>query len=76
MIIPLWNAWYFFSLYANAARGGEGYDAQWSTASTDVLDRYLLAKLRRVRRDDAAASWTRYEIAERLRHDARRSSTC
>ena len=46
VIIPLWNAWSFFSLYANAARGGEGYDAQWSTASTDVLDRYLLAKLR------------------------------
>jgi isoleucyl-tRNA synthetase len=46
VIIPLWNAWSFFSLYANAARGGEGYRAQWSTASTDVLDRYLLAKLR------------------------------
>ena len=44
--IPLWNTWYFFSLYANAARGGEGYDARWSTARTDVLDRYLLAKLR------------------------------
>jgi isoleucyl-tRNA synthetase len=46
VMIPLWNAWYFFSLYANAAQGGNGYDAQWSTASRDVLDRYLLAKLR------------------------------
>ncbi|GAB3677168.1 isoleucine--tRNA ligase [Angustibacter aerolatus] len=46
VLIPLWNAWYFFSLYANAFDGGKGYDAQWSTASTDVLDRYLLAKLR------------------------------
>jgi isoleucyl-tRNA synthetase len=46
VMIPLWNAWYFFSLYANAARGGEGYEARWSTASTDVLDCYLLAKLR------------------------------
>ena len=46
VLIPLWNAWSFFALYANAARGGEGYDAQWSTASEDVLDRYLLAKLR------------------------------
>lgn len=50
VIIPLWNTWYFFSLYANAAeggngRGGEGYEAKWSTASTDPLDRYLLAKL-------------------------------
>jgi len=46
VMIPLWSAWYFFSLYANAARGREGYEARWSTSSTDVLDRYLLAKLR------------------------------
>jgi isoleucyl-tRNA synthetase len=45
VIIPLWNTWYFFSLYANAFRGGQGYEAKWSTASTDPLDRYLLAKL-------------------------------
>jgi len=45
VIIPLWNSWYFFSLYANAANGGAGHDATWSTASTDPLDRYLLAKL-------------------------------
>jgi isoleucyl-tRNA synthetase len=42
VLIPLWNSWYFFQLYANAA----SYDAQWSTASTDPLDRYLFAKLR------------------------------
>ena len=42
VLIPLWNSWYFFQLYANAA----SYDAQWSTASTDPLDRYLLAKCR------------------------------
>ncbi|MGZ4697666.1 MAG: isoleucine--tRNA ligase [Oryzihumus sp.] len=46
VLIPLWNAWYFFSLYANAANGGAGYEARWSTSSEDVLDRYLLAKLR------------------------------
>ncbi|SDS32508.1 isoleucine--tRNA ligase [Microlunatus soli] len=46
VIIPLWNAWYFFSLYANSANGGAGYDAVRSTESTDVLDRYILAKLR------------------------------
>jgi isoleucyl-tRNA synthetase len=46
VIIPLWNAWYFFSLYANSADGGKGYDARWSADSTDVLDRYILAKLR------------------------------
>ena len=33
VLIPLWNAWYFFSLYANAFGGGEGYDARWSTSS-------------------------------------------
>ena len=42
VLLPLWNTWYFFSLYANAT----GYDAKRSTASTDVLDRYLLAKTR------------------------------
>ncbi len=46
VLIPLWNSWSFFSLYANAFDGGKGYTAQWSTASTDPLDRYLLAKLR------------------------------
>ena len=43
--IPLWNAYYFFTLYANAARGGAGYDAQVVTEADDVLDRYILAKL-------------------------------
>ena len=46
VMIPLWNTWYFFALYANAARSGQGYAASASTASADVLDRYLLAKLR------------------------------
>ena len=45
VLIPLWNTWYFFSLYANAFHGGQGYEAKWSTSSTDPLDRYLLAKL-------------------------------
>ena len=44
VMIPLWNAWYFFSLYTNAAAGGAGYDARWRTDSDNVLDRYLLAK--------------------------------
>jgi isoleucyl-tRNA synthetase len=42
VLIPLWNCWYFFSLYANAA----GYDATRSTESTHPMDRYLLAKTR------------------------------
>ncbi|UDY22838.1 isoleucine--tRNA ligase [Nocardioides sp. Kera G14] len=42
VMIPLWNSWYFFSLYANAA----SIDAEWSTDSADPLDRYILAKAR------------------------------
>ena len=42
VLIPLWNTWYFFSLYANAA----DYEATRSTTSADPLDRYLLAKTR------------------------------
>jgi isoleucyl-tRNA synthetase len=45
MLLPLWNTWYFFSLYANTAKEG-GYDAQRRTDSPDVLDRYILAKSR------------------------------
>ncbi|MET9020144.1 isoleucine--tRNA ligase [Actinopolymorpha sp. NPDC004070] len=40
-INPLWNAYYFFTLYANA----ENAQARWRTDSTHVLDRYVLAKL-------------------------------
>jgi len=45
VLLPLWNVWYFFSLYANTA-GEKGYEASRRTDSTDVLDRYLLAKTR------------------------------
>jgi isoleucyl-tRNA synthetase len=45
VLIPLWNCWYFFALYANAARAG-GYQAKRSTASPHAMDRYLLAKTR------------------------------
>jgi len=51
VLLPLWSSWYFFSLYANAAQSGAGYEARWSTASQDVLDRYLLAKLHRFVQD-------------------------
>ncbi|WP_181427464.1 isoleucine--tRNA ligase [Curtobacterium sp. MCPF17_011] len=44
-LLPLWSTYYFFTLYANAS-GESGYQAARSTASTDVLDRYLLAKTR------------------------------
>jgi isoleucyl-tRNA synthetase len=40
LMLPLWNSYYFFSIYANA----DNYEATWRTDSTNVLDRYLLAK--------------------------------
>jgi isoleucyl-tRNA synthetase len=40
IILPIWNSWYFLSLYANAA----GTTGTFRTDSTDVLDRYILAK--------------------------------
>ena len=43
-LLPLWSTYYFFTLYANAAN----YEAKWSTDSTNVLDRYLLAKTRQL----------------------------
>ena len=41
VILPLWNSWYFLSLYANAA----GRSGRERTDQTDVLDRYLLVEL-------------------------------
>jgi isoleucyl-tRNA synthetase len=39
---PIWNAFHFFTLYANA----DGYQASLRTDATGELDRYLLAKTR------------------------------
>ena len=41
-LMPFWNAYYFFCLYANA----EGIKAQEITTAQDVLDKYILAKLK------------------------------
>jgi isoleucyl-tRNA synthetase len=40
VLLPLWNVWYFFSLYANA----ESYPAVSRVDSPNLLDRYVLAK--------------------------------
>ncbi len=46
-ILPAWNVWHFFSLYANSATANgnrpEGYQAQFRYESTDPLDQYILA---------------------------------
>ncbi len=40
VMLPIWNAYSFFVLYANA----EGHQARFRTDSANVLDRYILAK--------------------------------
>lgn len=46
-LIPFWNAYYFFCLYANA----EGLKAELNTTSADSLDRYILSKLKTLVQD-------------------------
>ncbi|MBP2414299.1 isoleucyl-tRNA synthetase [Arthrobacter stackebrandtii] len=44
VILPLWNVYSFFTLYANTADGGKGYDPQLRfDGYTDPMDAYLLA---------------------------------
>ena len=42
IINPVWNAYSFFSLYANA----DGLKAEFDPSSTELVDRYILAKTR------------------------------
>jgi len=42
IINPVWNAYSFFTLYANA----DGITATYDPSSTDLIDRYILAKTR------------------------------
>lgn len=49
-LLPLWNTYYFFTLYAGAANKGEGFEATRvsladpaGVAELGVMDRYLLA---------------------------------
>jgi len=57
VLLPLWNSWYFLSLYANAA----GVEGRVDVSSDHVMDRYVLAKLRAlVERSEAA--YDRYDL--------------
>ena len=42
VLLPIWNAYSFFTLYANV----DGHRAEFRTDATGLLDRYLLAKTR------------------------------
>jgi isoleucyl-tRNA synthetase len=57
-LLPLWNSWYFLTLYANAA----GVEGRWRTDSPALLDRYVLAKLHDLT-VDLTARMDRYDIA-------------
>lgn len=50
-LLPLWNSWYFLSLYA----GAEGVTGVVRTDSEDVLDRYILAKTEQLRQSMTVA---------------------
>ncbi|HLI25062.1 MAG TPA: class I tRNA ligase family protein, partial [Acidimicrobiales bacterium] len=44
-LLPLWSAWYFFSLYANADGRRAHLHRDWAAEGTlGILDRYALAK--------------------------------
>ncbi|MDN5751261.1 MAG: class I tRNA ligase family protein, partial [Pseudonocardia sp.] len=77
-LLPLWNTWYFLSLYAGAAgRTGVSIDAAsmaqpCEQASRHVLDRYVLAKTATLV-DDVTAALDVHDIAgacERVRDHA------
>jgi len=55
---PIWNAFHFFTLYANV----EGHEAVWRTDSTQLLDRYVLAKTGELVRD-VTARMDAYDLA-------------
>jgi isoleucyl-tRNA synthetase len=65
VLLPLWNTYYFFSLYANAG----SYEAKISYDSKDVLDQYLLAKSRTliVELENDFNQFDSYSAAARLR---------
>jgi isoleucyl-tRNA synthetase len=67
-ILPLWNTWYFLSLYATAA----GRAGTFRTDSPHVLDRYVLARTAALV-EDVTAAMDVYDVAgacERVRDHA------
>jgi isoleucyl-tRNA synthetase len=58
VLLPMWNAWHFFALYANA----DGIVAQQVATATNVLDRYALAKTRALV-EDVQRALDAYDIA-------------
>ncbi|GAA1348146.1 isoleucine--tRNA ligase [Falsarthrobacter nasiphocae] len=63
VLLPLWNVWYFFSLYANAANDGGGHEASERYESDDPLDAYVLAATGRLI-DSVRDSLDAYEVSD------------
>jgi len=65
VLLPLWNSWYFLSLYANA----EGMTGEYRFDSTHVLDRYVAAKLRVLVHDmtHALDNYDLFDACQRMR---------
>jgi len=59
VINPVWNAWTFYTLYANSDR----IRGRWRTDSEDLLDRYILAKTRQLV-EGVQAAMDAYELAD------------
>lgn len=62
VINPIWNAYYFFTLYANS----DGLKAEFRTDSKDLLDGYILAKTRDLI-EDLSQCFDDYKLAEACR---------
>jgi len=58
-LIPLWNAFYFFVLYANA----EEYQAKEISSSSEAIDNYILSKLK-VLSDKVYHGLSTYDVSE------------
>ena len=71
-ILPLWNTWYFLSLYGTAAGRTGTFRADSASASPHVLDRYVLARTAALV-EDVTAAMDVYDVAgacERVRDHA------
>ena len=68
VLLPVWNTYYFFTLYAGTVDGGKGYlaspidlaDAD-AVRGLDVMDRYLLARTKMLT-DEVRAHLDAYDI--------------
>ena len=70
VLLPIWNAYYFFALYAGAAKGEEGLEAQLLYLSDPTcvealsrMDRYLLAHTKSLV-DNVHAALDAYDIGK------------